>query len=100
VGPVYRDGRRGEGALLAGAYRNSLDLAAAHGLRSVSFPAISTGAYSYPMAEAARIALTTVLGFLREHPQVEVVRFVLFGEAAYAGFAGVLRELAPDATGA
>jgi O-acetyl-ADP-ribose deacetylase (regulator of RNase III) len=100
VGPVYRDGRRGEAALLAGAYRSSLELAAAHGLRSVSFPAISTGAYGYPMAEAARIALTTVLDSLREHPQIEVARFVLFGEAAYAAFAGVLRELAPDATGA
>lgn len=100
VGPVYRGGRRGEEALLAGAYRQSLELVAAHGLRSVSFPAISTGAYGYPMAEAARIALATVLESLRGHPQIELVRFVLFGKAAYATFAEVLRELAPDATGA
>ena len=100
VGPVYGDGRRGEAALLAGAYRNSLELAAAHGLRSVSFPAISTGAYGYPMAEAARVALTTVLDFLRDHPQVELVRFVLFGEAAYGSFAEVLGDLAPGAADA
>ena len=97
VGPVYRDGRRGEAALLAGAYRNSLELAAAHGLRSVSFPAISTGAYGYPMAEAARIALTTVRDFLREHPEIALVRFVLFGEVAYTSFAEALKVLAPDA---
>lgn len=99
VGPVYRDGRRGEAALLESAYRSSLELATAHGIRSVSFPAISTGAYGYPMDEAARIALTTALGYLREHPEIALVRFVLFGEAAYRSFAGALKALAPDAQG-
>jgi len=99
VGPVYRDGRRGEAALLEGAYRNSLQLASAHGIRSVSFPAISTGAYGYPMEAAARIALTTALGYLREHPEITLVRFVLFADAAYRSFAGVLNALEPGAKG-
>ena len=97
VGPVYRDGRRGEAELLEGAYRKSLELATAHGIRSVSFPAISTGAYGYPMREAARVALSAALGSLREHPEIALVRFVLFGDAAYRTFAKVLQELAPDA---
>lgn len=95
VGPVYRDGRRGEPALLESAYRKSLELATAHNIRSLSIPAISTGAYGYPMAEAARIALGTTLAYLREHPEITLVRFVLFGTAAYATFARVLQELAP-----
>jgi O-acetyl-ADP-ribose deacetylase (regulator of RNase III) len=99
VGPVYRDGRRGEAALLASAYRKSLELASAYGIRSVSFPAISTGAYGYPMAEAARIALRTVLDYLREHPELALVRFVLFGEAAYGTFAKVLEALEPEVKG-
>jgi O-acetyl-ADP-ribose deacetylase (regulator of RNase III) len=97
VGPVYRDGRRGEATLLAGAYRRSLEIASAHGIRSVSFPAISTGAYGYPMAEAARIALGTAREYLRGHPEVELVRFVLFGDGAYRTFAEALRTPAPDA---
>ncbi len=97
VGPVYRDGRRGEAALLEGAYRKSLELASAHGIRSISFPAISTGAYAYPMDEAARIALTTARDYLRERPEIALVRFVLFGAPAYDAFARVLRELDPAA---
>lgn len=93
VGPVYRDGGRGEAALLAGAYRKSLELAMQHGIRSLSFPAISTGAYGYPMVEAARIALTTVRDYLREHPEIALVRFILFGGAAYEAFGRALGEL-------
>lgn len=99
VGPVYRDGRRGEPELLAGAYRKSLELASAHGIRSLSFPAISTGAYGYPMEAAARVALATVRDYLREHPEIDLVRFVLFGAAAYETFARVLGELEPGARG-
>jgi O-acetyl-ADP-ribose deacetylase len=78
VGPVYRDGTRGEPDLLASAYRSSLALAEEHGCRSVSFPAISTGAYGYPKNEAARIAIETVLRWLEGHALPEKVRFVLF----------------------
>ncbi len=99
VGPVYRDGRRGEAALLESVYRKSLELATAHGIRSVSFPAISTGAYGYPMGEAARVALSTALGYLRQHPEMALVRFVLFGDVVYRTFASVLQELEPDAKG-
>ncbi len=100
VGPVYRDGTRGAAALLERAYRSSLELASAAGLRSVSFPAISTGAYAFPMEEAARIALATALAYLRDHPEIALVRFVLFGDAAYRTFAKVLKELEPSAKGA
>ncbi|HXE90108.1 MAG TPA: O-acetyl-ADP-ribose deacetylase [Terriglobales bacterium] len=90
VGPVY--GRRPRDAeLLAAAHRNALELAARHGLRSVAFPAISTGAYGYPLDEAAPIALTTVRDFLAsqgqsEHKQIELVRFVLFDAQALSAF--------------
>ena len=90
VGPVYRDGRRGEPALLAGAYRASLELARENGLRSIAFPAISTGVYGYPMAEAAQIALQTVIEYLTDYTNIVLVRFVLFGRPAYRIFEQVL----------
>ncbi|GAB4506289.1 MAG: O-acetyl-ADP-ribose deacetylase [Anaerolineales bacterium] len=93
VGPVYhRDGDRAP-QLLASAYRNSLRLASEHGLRSVAFPSISTGAYGYPMEEAAPIALKTVMDYLREHPEIERVRFVLFGRTAYETYRRALEAL-------
>jgi O-acetyl-ADP-ribose deacetylase (regulator of RNase III) len=82
VGPVYRDGKHRESELLASAYRNSLRLATEEGVKSVGFPSISTGAYGYPMADAADIALRTVLEYLQGHPDIRLVRFVLFGQAA------------------
>jgi O-acetyl-ADP-ribose deacetylase (regulator of RNase III) len=93
VGPVYRDGLHREPELLASCYRESLKLATAKGLKSVAFPSISTGAYGYPLAEAAIIALRTVKTYLLEHPEIERVRFVLFGQAAYAAYAAALKEL-------
>ena len=83
VGPVYRGGRQGEPALLASAYRSSLELASQHGIRSVAFPSISTGAYGYPTDKAARLALRVVIDYLSQHPEIELVRFVLFGQPAY-----------------
>ena len=93
VGPVYRDGRQGEADLLAGAYRTSLELASENDLRSIAFPAISTGVYGYPMADAACISLQTVIDYLQTHPEIELARFVLFGKRAYDTFEQVLREL-------
>lgn len=80
VGPVYKDGKRGEPELLASSYSNSLKIAAERGIRSISFPSISTGAYGYPINEAARIALQTVIDFIKTHKGPGLVRFVLFSD--------------------
>ena len=94
VGPVYRDGRHGEGDLLASAYRRSLEVAAEHGLRSVAFPSISTGAYRFPVAEAASIALGTVATFLDARPRtLSRARFVLFSADDLATYADALAAL-------
>ena len=93
VGPVYRDGRRGEADLLASAYRSSLRLASERGIASLAFPSISTGAYGYPIAEAARIALRAAIEYLEAHPEIRLVRFVLFGQAALRVYEQALDEL-------
>jgi O-acetyl-ADP-ribose deacetylase len=94
VGPFYRDGLHGEPELLASAYRRSLEVAVEHGLRSIAFPSISTGAYRYPIAEAAPIALGTVAAFLDEHPgRLDVVRFVLYGTRDLAVYSEALARL-------
>src|SRR5262245_9659570 len=91
VGPFYRDGQHGGPELLASAYRRSLEVAVEHELRSVAFPSISTGAYRFPIAEAAPIALGTVSAFLETHPgQLDVVRFVLFSAADLRAYIGAL----------
>ncbi|HZS92376.1 MAG TPA: O-acetyl-ADP-ribose deacetylase [Chloroflexota bacterium] len=79
VGPVWNGGQNREAELLASAYRNSLRCAAANAVRSIAFPAISTGAYGYPLDQAARVAIETTLTFLREEEhKLERVLFVLF----------------------
>ncbi len=93
VGPVYRGGTRGEAELLASAYRRSLEVASENGVKTVAFPSISTGAYRYPVNEAARIALRTVIDYLKQHPEIELVRFVLFTRDIYDAYAEALREL-------
>jgi O-acetyl-ADP-ribose deacetylase (regulator of RNase III) len=93
VGPVWRGGNRDEAQLLAGAYRRSLELALEYDCQSIAMPALSTGAYGYPMDQAARIALGTAIDFLREHGRHARVRFVLFGPDAYGAFAAALEEL-------
>jgi len=93
VGPVYSGGNRDEAGLLKSAYMESLKLASKKGLKSVSFPAISTGAYGYPLSEAARIALKTAIDYLKEHEEIELVRFVLFGKPMYDIFAEELKTL-------
>jgi len=90
VGPVWHGGDHGEAALLASCYTRCLALAEEHGLRSVAFPAISTGVYGYPVEEACGIALETVLA----HPaaSVQEVRFVLFSATAYQVYERTTRE--------
>jgi O-acetyl-ADP-ribose deacetylase (regulator of RNase III) len=94
VGPIWRGGSQGEAETLASAYRESLKLAAANGLSSISFPSISTGAYGYPVDEAARVALKTVASFLRETTPIKEVDFVLFDERTFDAYAEALREMA------
>jgi O-acetyl-ADP-ribose deacetylase (regulator of RNase III) len=95
VGPIWRGGNQNEAALLESAYRESLKLAAAHNLSSVSFPSISTGAYGYPLAEAARVALKAVASFLREQTtSVKEVVFVLFDSRSYDAYSSALEEVA------
>ncbi len=77
VGPIWSDGDKGEPELLAQAYRNSLALALKMGLRTISFPSISTGAYGYPVEKASRVAVKTVVEFIEKNKGIEEVRFVL-----------------------
>lgn len=92
LGPVYgRD--KPEEDLLANCYSNSLDRAEEHELSSVAFPAISTGAFGYPMGDAARVALKTVKEKISDLESVETIRFVLFGEDAYDTHVEALNEV-------
>lgn len=93
VGPIWHGGSSGEAETLASAYRQSLKLAVENGLKSVSFPSISTGAYGYPIREAARVALGTVIQFLQEDSSLKEVDFVLFDSGTYATYSKVLEEL-------
>lgn len=92
VGPIWRGGRRGEQALLAQCYLSCLRVAAGHGIKSLSFPSISTGAYGFPIREAAPIALRAVLAGLPGSGLAEV-RFVLFSEEDLQVYEDAWREL-------
>lgn len=91
VGPIWRGGDRHEAQVLANAYRNSLALAKEKGIRTISFPSISTGAYGYPLEGAAKIAIDTVMDFLKDNGIVEVY-FVLFDDRTYMAYAAALPE--------
>jgi O-acetyl-ADP-ribose deacetylase (regulator of RNase III) len=93
VGPVYRNGTYGEPELLASAYRNSLKIASEHGIKSLSFPSISTGVYSYPIEQASQIALNTVKDYLDFAKNISLVRFVLFSKSDYTVYEDILRNL-------
>jgi len=81
-GPIWRGGGSGEAAKLASCYRTCLSLAEEHGIETVDFPSISTGVYGYPLAQAAPVALKTIMDFLAEHPLPRRVRMVCHSEAA------------------
>lgn len=93
VGPRYQGGNTGEAALLKSAHLESLKLASARRLKSIAFPAISTGVYGYPLHEAAHIALKTAIDYLKEHSDIELVRFVLFDHKTYDIFTEELKKL-------
>ena len=96
VGPVWRGGGAGEAALLAACYRNSLALARDHGVKSIAFPAISCGAYGYPLEAATAIALAKTSAFVRANPGLERVIFACFGKAALDAYC---RSLSAGSTG-
>ncbi|MBM4445861.1 MAG: O-acetyl-ADP-ribose deacetylase [Chloroflexi bacterium] len=94
VGPVWHGGSRGEAELLASAYLESLKLATARKLRSISFPSISTGVYGYPVLEAAEVALETVIAFLRDgSTPLQEVSFVLYDSKTYQAYSAKLAEI-------
>jgi O-acetyl-ADP-ribose deacetylase (regulator of RNase III) len=78
VGPVWSGGQRGEAQLLASCYRRCLEIAAEHGLKSIAFPSISTGAYGYPFRAGAQIALETVRNFRADPNPLEEIIFCCF----------------------
>jgi len=93
VGPIYKNGKSGEPELLESVYKNSLLKALEFNINSISFPALSTGAYGYPIEDAAKVALKTVIEFLKSYQKPKLVRFVLWGEQSYKTFEKVLNTL-------
>jgi O-acetyl-ADP-ribose deacetylase (regulator of RNase III) len=92
VGPRY-SGSTKDPELLSEAYRKSLELCTQNKISSVAFPSISTGIYGYPVEEASRIALRTVMDYLKEHPEIKLIRFVLFDSKTYGVYQQTLKEL-------
>ena len=93
VGPIFRGGAHGEPELLKNAYLSCLKLASENAIKSIAFPSISTGVYGYPIEDAAKIALATVIDYLKTHQKINLVRFVLFGSDAYSKYEKVLKGI-------
>ena len=92
VGPIWKDGRSGEDELLRSCYRRSLELAKQHGIRTIAFPSISTGAYRFPIERAARIAVETVRQFLAEADEFDQVLLVCFSANDLSVYQKILKE--------
>jgi O-acetyl-ADP-ribose deacetylase (regulator of RNase III) len=93
VGPRYQGGNKGEAALLKSAHLESLKLASARKIKSIAFPAISTGVYGYPVHDAAHIAVRTTIDYLKEQSDIGLVLFVLFDGKTYDIFTEELKKL-------
>ncbi|WP_270839509.1 O-acetyl-ADP-ribose deacetylase [Peptacetobacter hiranonis] len=94
VGPIYRGGNSGEPQLLANAYKNSMKLALQNKIRTIAFPSISTGVYSYPLEEAAEIAVKTVNNFYLEHQnEFDCIRFVLFDDRTKQAYDNAINKI-------
>ena len=91
-GPIWHGGTSNEDALLASCYRNCLLIASELGCKTVAFPSISTGVYHFPLARAARIAVTTILQYLSSHPELECISMVCFDAATLAAYQKALAE--------
>ncbi len=94
VGPIWRGGRAGEPEVLAGAYRESLLLAVQAGLSTIAFPSISTGAYRYPLEDAAQVAVGEVYRFLLEEASLHEVRFVLYDSRSLLAYTRAVEQRA------
>ena len=93
VGPIYHSEGKRAPELLASCYRRSLEVASENKLKSLAFPSISTGAYGYPLKEAAPLALKTIVDYLKSHSDMQLVRFVLFGQEAYEAYEKALKNV-------
>jgi len=98
VGPVWRGGEDNEPEILANCYRSALQLAVENGIKTIAFPAISCGAYGYPIPEAAQIAVKTTRNFLATEDQIDKVIFVLWSEDIYDAYLGLLESLTSSGT--
>ena len=97
VGPRY-SGSPKDPELLSGAYRKSLQLCSQNKISSIAFPSISTGIYGYPVEEASRIALKTVMDYLKDHPEIKLIRFVLFDSKTFEVYKESLKEITTPIT--
>ena len=93
VGPVYRDGEHDEAALLASCYRRALELAVENDIKTIAFPAISTGVYAYPFEQASETALRTTAAFLADHDSIVRVTLIFFGGRDYESATQILKRL-------
>ena len=93
VGPIYQPREMNVPQQLASSYRRSLEVAEANAIRTIAFPSISTGAYGYPLDEAAPIALKTVIDYINEHTVFDRINFVLFNDVALEAYAYALKQL-------
>ena len=93
VGPVWKGGSHGEDALLAGCYRSCFAIAEEHGFRTIAFPAVSAGAYGFPMVRAAAIAVTETAKFLARNKSVDTVMLVCFSDRAYQCYLDAVRDI-------
>ncbi len=93
VGPIWRGGTAGEAERLASCYRESLQLAVEHGIKTLAFPSISTGVYGYPVAQAAAVALNAVKQFLAARDGFAEVHFVLFDDVTYRAYENALADM-------
>ena len=93
VGPIYHDGAQNEPELLYSCYRNSLELAVQNGVKTIAFPCISTGVYSYPFDDACKIALRAITDFLRENVSFDEVLLVCFSDADCKQYSEVFKQV-------
>lgn len=96
VGPIYRGGNNNESELLKNAYENSLRVAVENNIKTISFPSISTGVYSYPLNEASEIAVKTILNFLKSNDSIEKVNMVCFDDNTYKYYKKALDKLGDE----